>query len=411
MPSESTPFIVTHDTTAGKESSTELHLPFPPFNSGKWELVVKPSGSYFSAVLRWKGCISTPTVLTVDLAVLDRQRYLSNNQICSRSVVQAGVFPSQPDGKVATEAAAVRADYSERQLRVQLSIRLGTRSAPSATTMASSVSAHLAARHPNDVRLYFPLCERELWANSAFLAEKSPYFKDLFASGFAEGSLRTESTRLEKDDDGAWRMSTFDDSDDETDTVPPSSSPIKTEGDVTSSSSPVKSEAGCGSPFREIIITETAFTTYRALLVYLQTAHIDFAPLLSSFNADISFPPAATRRKMKITTRRLDGMSLPLPASPKSIYRLAHLLSLPDLSAQALAALSSQLTPSNVLYELFDSVSGTYDEVQQVELEYAIKHWKEVKCSASMFLMESRAQSGKLSHPVGMLLKLAKSLS
>lgn len=93
------------------------------------------------------------------------------------------------------------------------------------------------------------------------------------------------------------------------------------------------------------------------------------------------------------------------------MYRLAHLLSLPDLSAQALASLSSQLTPSNVLYELFDSVSGAYDEVQKLELAYAIEHWKEVKGSPAMLLAEKRVELGELGHPVGMLLKLAKSLN
>lgn len=196
-------------------------------------------------------------------------------------------------------------------------------------------------------------------------------------------------------------MSTFDDSDDDTDSAPDSIS-----------SSPAKTEEGeCGSAFREIVVTETAFTTYRALLVYLQTEHLEFAPLLSSFN-DLSPPSEVTqRRHKKVTTPRPDGLSLPLPASPKSIYRLAHLLSLPDLSAQALASLSSQLTPSNVLYELFDSVSGAYDEVQKLELAYAIKHWKEVKGSPAMLLAEKRVELGELGHPVGMLLQLAKSLN
>lgn len=258
--------------------------------------------------------------------------------------------------------------------------------------------AHLAARHPNNVRLYFPCCERELWANSAFLSEKSPYFKDLFASDFTERLLKKDSLKLEREDEAAQRMSTFEDSDDETDTAHNSSSPIKS-----------KSEGECGSGFREIIITDTAYTTYRAVLVYLQTGFIDFAPLLSSFENDRSPPSQVARRRLsKVTTT---PRSLPFPAPPKSVYRLAHSHSLSQLSALALASLSSQLTPANVLFELFDSVSGVYDEIQKMELAYAAENWEEVKRTSAMRVMEAKVAAGELSHPVGMLLQLAKSLN
>jgi len=111
--------------------------------------------------------------------------------------------------------------------------------------------------------------------------------------------------------------------------------------------------------------------------MYLQTGHVWFAPLTSSF----SHLPLEARSKA-----RLDAISaqhklepkLPPPASPKSVYKLAHYLSLPSLQSLALQDISRQLSIENVFIELFDGLPSVYDEVRKVMVEYAVKHKKEV---------------------------------
>lgn len=77
------------------------------------------------------------------------------------------------------------------------------------------------------------------------------------------------------------------------------------------------------------------------------------------------------------------------------MYRLAH-LSLSDLSTVALASLPFQLTPTNVLFELFDSVSGVHDEIQKMELAHAVKHCNEVKATPAMKGKEAKVKLGEL---------------
>ncbi|GAA6043261.1 hypothetical protein JCM8097_008492 [Rhodosporidiobolus ruineniae] len=214
---------------------------------------------------------------------------------------------------------------------------------------------------PHDVRLFFPDAGNgaELWASSAVLSSASPYFKDLLASDFAESvprrskRARVDAPREVAPPDASEKE--FDDSDDETDDY------------LFSKRSPTleqSSEADDVS-YRQITVTQTAYSTYRAVLVYFHTGFIHFAPLRSAGSARrqrtlAAFPPRASH--------------LPLAVSPKSTYRLAHLLQLAELQERSLAAFESRLTVDTAPFELFSKTAYGYDVLRRAGVDFVVQN-------------------------------------
>ncbi|GAA5877505.1 hypothetical protein JCM1840_003875 [Sporobolomyces johnsonii] len=203
-----------------------------------------------------------------------------------------------------------------------------------------------------------------LWASSTLLAAASPYYRSLLDSDFPEATKRTAKQHLVESLGKAVPKAKpdtadFDDSDDEKDRAIPSISP------------PARP---CEDlEYHEVKITQTAYTTYKAVLIWIQTAHISFAPIRSTVPR-LGFPLLVDAAS---PSESLASPCRPSP-SPKSVYRLAHLLDLPPLRQLALSALARQLTPDTVLVELFGDVASAYDEVRQLELEFARAHWRDV---------------------------------
>lgn len=229
----------------------------------------------------------------------------------------------------------------------------------------------------------------------------------MISSGFQEGSTRisttsTASTRkwtrdeLEETETENGGEQAFDDSDDETDlhftgagASPPAS---------TSPSTP-------SHPFHQIIITQAAFTTFTAAICWLETGYIQFPPLSSTF------PPltrGADRLKL-ISAAAAAEPTLPILASPFSVYRLAHFLELPELQQIALDAIVANLTVENVAVTGFASdVALAYPEVQNAAVRFAKDNWGEVKGTEGMTEVRRRLERDELPGSVGALLyKLA----
>lgn len=74
----------------------------------------------------------------------------------------------------------------------------------------------------------------------------------------------------------------------------------------------------------------------------------------------------------------------PPPVSPKSVFRLAHLLDLPALQALALAAFRARLTVGNVAAQLFSSTADLHDDVRAAAAEFAAAHWSRVQGTDEM---------------------------
>lgn len=87
---------------------------------------------------------------------------------------------------------------------------------------------------------------------------------------------------------------------------------------------------------------------------------------------------------------------MPPPVSPKSVYRLAHLLQREELQRLALDAISTNLTIEGAARELFSPVSIAYAEVKKVLLNCVVKNWDEVQASTSWKQTREKAMAGEI---------------
>ncbi|GAA5928431.1 hypothetical protein JCM10213_005734 [Rhodosporidiobolus nylandii] len=241
---------------------------------------------------------------------------------------------------------------------------------------------------PSDVLLLFPRCERQIWTTSSLLST-SPYFETLLASSFAEN---TPAKPVYKPRATTSAEAITEDSDDKGDSRLPSM-PLPDFPPPPFSS----------TPFKTITIDESCYTTYLAVLCFMQLGRITFAPLLSSFRPASNEPPAtshADQRFEALSKVVADAPSLlPLPVSPKSVYRLADILDLPNLQQLALANRRSQLTPEVAAVELFSNAASCYAEVRDLVLDYVIEKKEEVFQSEPMKRMMARGEAGELPEP------------
>jgi hypothetical protein len=214
----------------------------------------------------------------------------------------------------------------------------------------------------------------------ALLCTASPYLKQLLTSAFFEGTASTNSTSTA----AAFDDYAFAESDDETDKM-------EQEKRMTKQSDP-------NTPFKTITVTDTAYSTYLAVLIWLQSRHITFAPLLSSFRKDgqTSDQALSARSGALPTPSASKNPLFPLPASPKSVYRLAHLLEIDELAALALDNLRSQLTPQNAAYELYSDVATCYPAVRDIVLDFILDNLDGFRTAKATEEMQGKAEAGEL---------------
>ncbi|GAA5935333.1 hypothetical protein JCM10213_004005 [Rhodosporidiobolus nylandii] len=176
----------------------------------------------------------------------------------------------------------------------------------------------------------------------------------------------------------------FEDSDDETDAFLFSKKPPSL--DDTAEASDLA--------FREISITQTAYSTYRAFLVYLQTGFVHFAPLRSAVKP--SNPSVVETGDDFLGKMMAENECLPLPVSPKSMYRLADLHRLAErddrLGEICLPAFSDSLTIHGAASELFSDTSVAYEPIRKAALAFVVERFEEVSASESWKEMMGRIE-------------------
>ena len=147
---------------------------------------------------------------------------------------------------------------------------------------------------------------RELYASRRDVRKAAPWAEQLASAQpttEAPESFATRQPLREEDGDAV-------DSDDETDVFPPKPEPQSSR-----------------SPTAVIRVDDAAYTTVRAVLLWLATGHIAFAPLTSKVGK--------AERVAYIRRYADEHPDLPLPASPRAVYRLAQLLCFEDLSVRS----------------------------------------------------------------------------
>ncbi|GAA5954917.1 hypothetical protein JCM3765_007811 [Sporobolomyces pararoseus] len=247
-------------------------------------------------------------------------------------------------------------------------------------TIAAGITASLRIREPSNVCLYFPRTRSRLWTDEHTLRTASPYFETLLSSDFAEStpSRALDINAEDEKDQEPSPPSTYADSD--------------TEEEYTTVSTPTKDGAAEAKsfecfPYKIIKIHDTAYSTYEAVLLWISARYINFAPLLSNFSL------VRDQSVAKIKNSLSPG--LPPPVSPKSVYRLAHLLEIPELKKLALANYSSQLSTTGALLELYGDVSCTYPEVQDIAMSFVVKHWDQIKLGLAMQKIRQKMENGE----------------
>ncbi|BGP16399.1 hypothetical protein JCM10213_004044 [Rhodosporidiobolus nylandii] len=304
--------------------------------------------------------------------------------------------------------AAVHAAYdpaASRRYRLTVYLTMPSlRSSAPAIQYAERMAGSETQAEPTRVRFAFASAhtnEVELWANSDTLARSSPYFHDLLSSDFAEAQPR-RSKRARKSGaqpvDVPAQEQDFDDSDDETGAFLFSKKPPSL--DDTAEASDLA--------YREISITQTAYSTYRAFLVYLQTGFVQFAPLRSAVKP--SNPSAVQTRDDFLEKYMAENESLPHPVSPKSMYRLAdfHRLAEKDdkLGEICICAFSNSLTIHGAAAELFSDTSVAYEPVRKAALAFVVERFEEVSATESWKEMMAKVKRDEVQGSSSILIEL-----
>ncbi|GAA5848248.1 hypothetical protein JCM9279_000989 [Rhodotorula babjevae] len=269
---------------------------------------------------------------------------------------------------------------------------------------------------PSAVRLFFPAHDdcpaAELWTAQHLLTSSSPYFRTLFKSGLAEcipvaaQSAQKEASAAVLVDGPVRSDQDFDDSDDETD-------------DFIFE----RDEPSCAlvtSEYKQVVITQAAYSTYCAVVLWLKTGYIAYAPISSSFSSigtgvdgDTSMQSAAvtpTRRDALKAARTADR-SLPSPVSPKSVYRLAHILELPELETHALRHFGKTcLTLETAPVELFSDLSRDHATWRAVILDWVVERYDEVKRTTAWKEVKRRVADNEIERVAHVLLELTDRL-
>ncbi|KAG8860079.1 hypothetical protein FRB96_004102 [Tulasnella sp. 330] len=305
----------------------------------------------------------------------------------------------------------------------------------------------------HDVVFCFPE-NKHLYADRYILQRCSPYFKRLFQTSPQKGAaqpsgspkpndLRSPSTPRGSDGSGSGgatddgfesediTIQNFDDVETPGTSVPPSSSggDSRFPGPEDPSRIPLPRDSPRSahpytlqrtpSPLVDdnifvIDIKETSFNTMRAVLYYLYTDFITFAPLTSCFHNIHPFAPKSIKNPRTdssnasdeaIERRRLDARNAvvgqymqqhpcrPVPVSPKSVYAIAKKYEIPALETQALIRITtvSERDPIVAINELFSPFSRVHASARQPQLATVIASWENVvRRSAEWDVVRSR---------------------
>ncbi|GAA5886203.1 hypothetical protein JCM3774_005714 [Rhodotorula dairenensis] len=310
---------------------------------------------------------------------------------------------------------------------MQLSLGFKKHFSPAQMSPEQAGDAHLAVRTaeidllpmPHDLRLWFPLAYgeagAELWTSAQFLSDLSPYWQHLLSSEFPAAERVNPKKRLRSEAVPAIATDVTDPVDDGFE-----DSDVEAESDETANASANGSVAGQGADgdrainapihtparpgqrappvdfeHRQVTIKSTRFPTYRAVLLYLRTGYIDFADLDA---------PAATRQEPV-------QAGLPARVSPRSVYRLAHLLGLEELQTRALDALRRRLTPHNAPGNLFSATSTAYPDYNQVVLQYVTQMWSAVNLTAEWMTVTDEVAKDEIPGAAAILVRVLRAVA
>lgn len=143
---------------------------------------------------------------------------------------------------------------------------------------------------------------------------------------------------------------------------------------------------------RNILVRDTAFRTFKALLLYLYADKIVFFPLKS--------------QGLPRTNVEIPNSSTSWPCSPKSMYHLASKVRLDSLRDQAFYAIRSSLGAGNILQELSSSFTSKYPAILQMNVEVLLEHIASIPVIQNVPSLLKRIADSQLPHGADIVINL-----
>ncbi|KAK4056182.1 hypothetical protein OIO90_002913 [Microbotryomycetes sp. JL221] len=187
-----------------------------------------------------------------------------------------------------------------------------------------------------------------------------------------------------------------------------------------------RSRTADSRPRFEVIVTDAGYQSYRALLHYLYTDSITFAPLSSNYHvakeasaqSGVAFPFTSKREYLLANTPfsnsapggSTTAMGASVPCSAKEMYRLADKLGLTELKDRAFEHIVKNLTVQNIPLEVFGTFASQFEEVKRVEIAFLLDRWNEAKGTPSMRRVFEYLRTGKFPGFESVFFKLLENL-
>ncbi|ORY92958.1 hypothetical protein BCR35DRAFT_311845 [Leucosporidium creatinivorum] len=236
--------------------------------------------------------------------------------------------------------------------------------------------------------------ERPLFGSKSALSAACPYFKVMFESGFKESKSIEDYAGASEDEEEPYiagsilklvdeasqelrlaRYFSADGSDEDT--------PISKKRKLLAGQ-----DEEAASHYTRILIEDTTYEAFRALLVYLATGDIYFEPLLSQIGQE-AFDSFHAKYE-------IDHPDKPKPVSPLSMYRLAHRYELDDLRARCLVQLNRSLVDSKLVREAFSEECFLYTEIKDVVHKRMASSWLSIQKSKEWIDTMKQIEAGAL---------------
>jgi len=144
-----------------------------------------------------------------------------------------------------------------------------------------------------------------------------------------------------------------------------------------------------------MLVTDTAFKTWQALILYLYSGDIKFLPLKSQ----------------KASSLSLANQPSTIACSPKSMYRLAEKLGLHDLKALALKSIQAGLSKTNILDEAFSKFTSRYPVITEMDVNILCQHYDSAEVLKAFPAKMKRVAEGELPHSATILASLCQNLA
>ncbi|KAH9930743.1 uncharacterized protein B0H18DRAFT_953118 [Fomitopsis serialis] len=123
---------------------------------------------------------------------------------------------------------------------------------------------------------------------------------------------------------------------------------------------------GDDTKLEDILLRGVAHRTWQALIYYLYTGIVVFAPLSSN---------GKEARDSFLADYKKSYPNRPTPSSCKALYDVAVKLGLNDLQKRAFSFLRRQLNEKNIIDELFSPLTSRHEPVRTMEVTFLVQNW------------------------------------